>query len=320
MNNLFKRFLIGLVFAIPIVGLALFFSGMSASAHPMSQSDPTCSGCHADVTSFWAQSKHGLATDDPVFVQEWEAQGQPGACLTCHVTGYDTQSGTWESDGIACQSCHTDVPKDHPRSNASMPIDNSTCVTCHNDPRFGEQWKLSTHYQMNMECSTCHDPHTTGMHQAPGSEEPNDPAALCMNCHRDYAEQYPHSTHAQAGVSCTSCHLGVTSEARAPHTVPDHSFTPKIESCNGCHALSMHNPVDGTAADIDLSEVDMALVAAAGIEEMQKTPILDQPVPVSPLGFAGLAGLLGLASGMVLAPWLERAYRNWNKGGKNDKH
>jgi hypothetical protein len=41
--------------------------------------------------------------------------------------------------------------------------------------------------------------------------------------------------------------------------------------------------------------------------------VASNPSPVSPLGFAGLAGLIGLAGGMVLQPWLERAYRKVNK-------
>jgi hypothetical protein len=31
-----------------------------------------------------------------------------------------------------------------------------------------------------------------------------------------------------------------------------------------------------------------------------------------------MASVVGLAVGMVLAPWLERAYRHLSKGGKND--
>jgi hypothetical protein len=32
------------------------------------------------------------------------------------------------------------------------------------------------------------------------------------------------------------------------------------------------------------------------------------PSPVSPIGFAALSGLVGMATGMILAPWLERFY------------
>ena len=44
-------------------------------------------------------------------------------------------------------------------------------------------------------------------------------------------------------------------------------------------------------------------------EEVQLASVTPEPAPVSPVGFAGLAALIGLAAGMVLAPWLERFYR-----------
>jgi hypothetical protein len=44
--------------------------------------------------------------------------------------------------------------------------------------------------------------------------------------------------------------------------------------------------------------------------------VTDEPAPVSPLGFALMAGLVGLAFGIVLVPWLEKAYQRWSKGGK----
>jgi hypothetical protein len=34
--------------------------------------------------------------------------------------------------------------------------------------------------------------------------------------------------------------------------------------------------------------------------------VMAAPRPVSPIGFALLAGLVGLAAGVVLAPWIER--------------
>ncbi len=38
-------------------------------------------------------------------------------------------------------------------------------------------------------------------------------------------------------------------------------------------------------------------------------PVSAEPQPVSPVGFAIVAGLIGLAVGMVAAPWLEKVYR-----------
>jgi len=48
--------------------------------------------------------------------------------------------------------------------------------------------------------------------------------------------------------------------------------------------------------------------------------VTPEPGPVSPLGFAGLAGLIGLAAGMVLAPWLERSYHHAVRKSKEVKH
>ena len=44
--------------------------------------------------------------------------------------------------------------------------------------------------------------------------------------------------------------------------------------------------------------------------EMEMASVTPEPGPVSPVGFAGLAALIGLAAGMVLAPWLERFYQH----------
>jgi hypothetical protein len=43
--------------------------------------------------------------------------------------------------------------------------------------------------------------------------------------------------------------------------------------------------------------------------EVELASIAPEPDPVSPIGFSALAGLIGLAGGMVLAPWLERWYQ-----------
>jgi hypothetical protein len=42
--------------------------------------------------------------------------------------------------------------------------------------------------------------------------------------------------------------------------------------------------------------------------EVKHASVTPEPTTVSPVGYAGLAGLVGLAAGMVLAPWLERFY------------
>ena len=128
---------------------------------------------------------------------------------------------------------------------------------------------------------------------------------------------FPYSSHHKQGVSCIDCHLEhLESTDRAAHTVPDHSFTANLATCNKCHAEQMHADapaVNGTTAPGQTVE------PAPVVEAITVTP---QPTPVSPVGYAGLAGLVGLAAGMVLAPWLERFYHRVVKheGSEEDKN
>ncbi len=117
---------------------------------------------------------------------------------------------------------------------------------------------------------------------------------------------FPYTTHNKEGVSCVDCHLEhLESTDHAAHTVPDHSFTASVTTCNKCHADQMHadaqavSITDGTSAPAQTGEPAPV---------METVPVTPQPTPVSPVGYAGLAGLVGLAAGMVLAPWLERFY------------
>lgn len=57
--------------------------------------------------------------------------------------------------------------------------------------------------------------------------------------------------------------------------------------------------------------------------QQQTTPqlagVMSEPKPVNPFGFAVLAGLIGLAVGMVLSPWLENVYHRLNLHNPKDK-
>jgi hypothetical protein len=118
---------------------------------------------------------------------------------------------------------------------------------------------------------------------------------------------FPYSKHNQAGVSCVDCHLRHFTPGPADvHAIPDHSFTASITTCSACHADQMHaQPTTPTTTE----------TAPTMQIESTATPgaVGSSPSPVSPFGFAGLAGLIGLAGGMVLQPWLEKAYRKMNK-------
>jgi predicted CXXCH cytochrome family protein len=264
---------------------------------------------------------------DPIFLQEWNKQGKPGACLVCHSTDYDPATGTSSAEGVNCGSCHNPIPANHPKD--TMPITTSPdlCGKCHSDSRFStDNWKLSTHYQRGMDCTVCHDPHTAGMKTVTGTTfvANKDASALCENCHKDAMQNFPTSKHAEAGVTCVNCHLGFNVgdqnvDFGKVHAAPDHSFLPSLETCNKCHADQMHAPGQAVAAAAIKIEAGGGTPTPAPSPVVSPVPpVSSEPAPISPIGFATMASVVGLAFGMVLAPWLERAYSHLSKGDKND--
>ena len=130
---------------------------------------------------------------------------------------------------------------------------------------------------------------------------------------------FPYTPHSQEGVSCVDCHLEhIESQDRAAHTVPDHSFKASLQTCNKCHANQMHADAPAVTTTDGTSAPNQTVEPAPIVEELPVTP---EPTPVSPVGYASLAGLVGLGAGMIMAPWLERFYRRLvkhNEEGKND--
>ena len=122
--------------------------------------------------------------------------------------------------------------------------------------------------------------------------------------------------HAQRNVACADCHVNsaenVETTNRTTNTPPDHSFKASLASCNTCHVQQMHSPTEA----INTKESTAAIVAEP-TPEVQLASI--EPEAVSPLGFSAMAGLIGLASGTVLAPWLERWYWRTVKQNREDK-
>jgi predicted CXXCH cytochrome family protein len=335
MVSRFQRFLIAMMFALLSAGVTLIIvraqdaSPTPPPAQPTQTNGDNCASCHKDVSNMWQTGKHGQAMTDPVFNQSWTAQDKPGACLICHSTGYDPATGQSKAESVSCTACHNPVPANHPAD--KMPTDTSSdlCGKCHSDPRFATaDWKLSAHYQRAMTCTTCHDPHTAGMKHITGQVVGTDASALCENCHKDAMQNFPLSKHAQADVTCVNCHLGfkVSSNTTTAvdfasvHKAPDHSFVPSIATCNSCHSNQMHAPGQAVAA------------AAIKIEQTGGTPtpqpipvatpippVSNEPAPVSPFGFVLMAGILGMAGGIVLTPWLDRTYHKYIfKGGNHE--
>jgi predicted CXXCH cytochrome family protein len=331
MNIRIERILLALMFALVFAG-ATFLIADAQDGTPPPANNVTyenCMGCHKDVQDTWQNGPHGHAMSDPVFAQAWNAQGKPGACLVCHSTEYDPATGQSQSEGVNCASCHSPIPANHPVDN--MPVDTSPdlCGKCHSDPRFStDNWKLSTHYQRGMECVVCHDAHTAGMKTVAGTASitSGDASALCENCHKVAMQNFPTSKHAEAGVTCVNCHLGFNVGNQEPvdfgtaHKAPDHSFLPSLDTCNKCHANQMHAPGQAVAAAaIKAEELGGTPTPEPSPVVSAVPPTTNEPSPISPFGFAAMASVVGVAIGMVLAPWLERAYRHLSKGDKNEQ-
>ncbi len=303
----FERLILAIMFALLVAAITL----VVAQAQEGTPNQPTtpnseCAICHTEFQMTWMNGPHGQAGSDPVFKEQWAAQGKPGACLVCHTTGYDPASGTWKSDNVSCEACHGPVAPDHPKT--PMPVDRSPalCGRCHSDTRFGwQEWQGSTHYQRGMNCITCHDPHSAAIKVVGTSQNKGDVSQLCINCHKETSMNFSYTTHFQKGVSCVDCHLKhLGSQERAAHTVPDHSFNASLTTCNTCHATQMHQPGEATAPAINTNQTN----PPAG-PQIQTSSLSPEPEPVSPIGYATLAGLVGLAAGMILSPWLEKIYR-----------
>ncbi len=310
MFSRFERLLIALMIALLLAGVSLILASAQVSLPGEVQQTPECGTCHPQFLEAWLSGPHGNATIDPAFEAAWTEQGKPGACLVCHTTGYDPATGTWAKDGVACEACHSPVPAGHPKE--PMPVEKSPelCGHCHAGAHFDWQdWEASAHYQRNMSCLVCHDPHIAGIRVVPSEEEESlfaqgdKASALCLNCHHEEAMDFPYSVHHEAGLTCVDCHLGREGGDRQTHSVPDHSFNASLTTCNACHAEQMHGPIGPSAPSSRTSNPYSAP------SDLQRSGLTPEPKPVSPIGFSILAGLIGLAAGVILAPWLEKLYQ-----------
>ncbi|MBL8077872.1 MAG: ammonia-forming cytochrome c nitrite reductase subunit c552 [Anaerolineales bacterium] len=312
MFSRFEKFLIAFVTSMLFAGVTLVaVSAQDGTPPPTQEENSNCADCHENVQMSWQNGPHGHATDDPIFVKAWTDQGKPSACLTCHVTGYDEATGTWKADGVTCAACHSDKGGQHPKTTMSVDGSPNTCGTCHTDTRFGlKDWEGSAHFQAGMECSSCHDPHNASLKITVNLKDQNskDASRLCISCHEEASMNFPYSIHAKQGVTCIDCHLEHLEDTNTDiHKMADHSFKASVQTCATCHADQMH--ADGEAiATEQIANISVANTAEP-THALEMSSITPEPKPVSPFGYAGLAALIGVGAGMLLAPNLERWYR-----------
>jgi predicted CXXCH cytochrome family protein len=310
MKRWILRLIVGAAFAVPVMLLTSWAATAQPSATPPPAGDLTCQACHGDTHAAWADGAHGKAATSEAFLADWKNRGQPSECLACHTTGYDPDTDTYLAEGVTCEACHSPIPANHPSD--PMPSDRSgkLCGTCHTETLF--EWQVSKHREVNLACVACHDPHSTTLKGTQGGQGDS---GLCATCHRERASNFAHSAHSQVGLGCADCHLGPTeSQTGEGHATRDHSFSVRLTTCNACHAYQMHDPSQ-VHPDRPTPTPAAAPEVSTGMNGGEGLLISAEPTPVSPIGFAALSGLVGMATGMVLAPWLERFYNRLRRDG-----
>jgi formate-dependent nitrite reductase cytochrome c552 subunit len=334
-----KRITIGVTFAL-LLGF-LTFAATKAQTVPEAYDSDDCGNCHETVTAQWENSRHGHASVAETFLAAWAEQGSLPDCLRCHTTGFDLATGTYEKEGVACETCHPSDPAEHPQKIMQTDISSRMCGQCHIDT-FAE-WETSQHGQEELTCARCHNPHTNEL-RAGNMQD------TCRSCHKEETHFFNYTVHGNEGVLCTDCHLQTKSNPLGNgHGQISHTFTVGTDTCAACHNDDMHIPseaVMGDSANSDILpassmstvagemassnvspcpyEEDPALMQAGflTINSSGNESALPEPSTNSPFNFAVMAALIGMAFGLVGSPWLEKwqeKLRNQKDGGSNEQ-
>ncbi len=263
--------------------------------------DPDCRQCHWETFLDWEKSSHGKGLSCPeCHVTEQDharlghsSQGGAQDCMSCHTTGYNPESDTWEEDNIHCKACHTPITSTHPDD--PMPTNRSgeLCGTCHIQAFF--EWQVSEHHNAEVACIDCHSQHTTDLRFTQAID-------TCDQCHPTRVEGFHDSGHEAAGITCADCHLApLGGPIGAGSAKLDHTFMVELETCTACHLEDLH-----TSKEADQSEES----ASTSTENLNPDPMTtSRDVEVSrtppsgdPLQFAAFFGLVAIGTMIVRRP------------------
>src|SRR4030067_491876 len=126
-----RPLVIGLMVALLAMLGTVGIAGAQDPTPPPPQA-PACTECHLDITDTWSDSPHAHAFDDPAFQEWWQGNGQPEECLSCHTTGFQSTSGTYLAEGIACEACHVAPQGDMGAYLEDLHVQKGIgCVDCH---------------------------------------------------------------------------------------------------------------------------------------------------------------------------------------------
>ncbi len=214
------------------LGVVQSTTPINASTHPVT--DPTdCAECHADEYRQWQASPHANASLDPVFLNEFAAQGRPSYCMSCHASGYDPRTETYTFEGVICSDCHYITgDTQHPPGPVQVATDSAVCGTCHTGehaPTYDE-WLVSSHSAAGIDCVDCHTPHNNGLILG-------DVNSTCESCH---SEAKTDDIHMGQNMTCVDCHMVKrTRENGVFTTQTGHSMLIDPGICANCHG-SIH--------------------------------------------------------------------------------
>lgn len=340
---MFKRTIIGLMSAL-LLGV-FTFAATQAQTDPQVYGSDDCGNCHEAVTSQWENSAHGHASTAETFLAAWVSQGSPADCLRCHTTGFDAATGSYEKEGVACETCHPSDPADHPQKIMQTDISSQLCGQCHVDT-FAE-WETSKHGQEELSCARCHNPHSNEL-KAGGMQD------TCRTCHKEETHFFTFTDHANEGLLCTDCHLGTKNEPLGNgHSQMSHTFSVGSDTCTACHSQQMHMPRDPAGENDEWANSAVRFLTTGSISTVagqmevsaespclfdedetvmeagfisfnnnSKNTVLTEPSASTPYHFAILASLIGLAFGLVGSPWLEKwqeKLRTPKNGGRDEQ-
>jgi hypothetical protein len=239
-------------------------------------------------------------------------QPATGECQACHRVIQDTwDNGLHSEAGITCTTCHYPAPDDHPDEVMPTDVSSRLCASCHQST--DEEFELSHHGQEDLTCVRCHNAHAATLRTSTVQD-------LCENCHQDVVHGYDLSAHADNNVLCTDCHMQVDdSDERVGPGDMTHTFMADLNTCNTCHSTDMHNPHEDLCSEEAIAAAiangedpypcDTEDIVQAGLALPDDEAIVAEPSKAGPLGFTIIGTLVGMAAGMILAPWLE----NWFK-------
>lgn len=227
------------LFGLFVVAVLLWGSPTPAVGGPRLDSPRSCRRCHDEAYDMWLQSGHNTdAYAGAAFQEAWDRSRQREECLACHTTGYDTETGTMEFEGVGCTACHPIIEaethdysaeaetRDH--SERSVPGTSRDCEACHGNDhaRTFVEWDASSHNGLReVGCYACHTAHSGGLLA-------EDVTTLCGSCHLTPVPTSNPHMHVDSG--CTDCHPApVNTENLHMHGGEDGTSA----ACDECHMV-----------------------------------------------------------------------------------